>query len=514
MLRRFNQALLGSVAAAGITSISLTEQEQNHAIFTKHGELLSARNFQDELLKQISVDCKKHEHLNIYKIYDTQAHRVLLTSIHKKCELLSKNRFVGRNGSHSRMIQGPKGVGKTTVLESYTKLCSIYHPNVIPIYISLDDLNSKESEMDERTIMECVLDKLTSDHGIKADTPLTKEYMGHRIVRALEAADKYILLIVDELEEVYRTSDVCPHRRNRLHMLGDLNWLGNQKSGRFAVYLCGSSSSCPLLVTCHASEEEFPLLSDAPHLNGTKYNTLRLPISPFTDLNAIKNIVNGYLDINDLSSHSNAFTNSISPVNREGLVRLIAFGVGAIPRSVDALCVKLEEGDSEIFSTLRPGAHLSGVRWYHDTSMPLYRKIIDRLREKNARMLEILTSDPNDKDRKGIVDLDLVRTVMWEKEFVPLTYEDIFRIWDRLCEEDEMFQAYHHDAEKLQFSILELCDKGQLTYTGIQGGMPVGLFPICPAQVFIDVEPSTYIQRFANTYDIHISKLFNRVCFF
>ena len=151
------------------------------------------------------------------------------------------------------------------------------------------------------------------------------------------------------------------------------------------------------------------------------------------------------------------------------------------------------------------------MRWYHDTSMPLYRKIIDRLREKNARMLEILTSDPNDTDRKGIVDLDLVRTVMWEKEFEPLTYKDIFRIWDRLCEEDEMFQAYHHDAEKLQFSILELCDKGQLTYTGIQGGMPVALFPICPAQVFIDVEPSTYIQRFANTYDIHISKFFNNV---
>lgn len=99
MLRKFNRALLGSLVA-GITSISLTEQEQNHVIFTKHS--------QDGLIKQIALDCKERKHLNIY---DTQSHRVLLTSMHNKCELLSQNRFVGRNGSHSRMIEGPKGVG-------------------------------------------------------------------------------------------------------------------------------------------------------------------------------------------------------------------------------------------------------------------------------------------------------------------------------------------------------------------------------------------------------------------
>lgn len=41
--------------------------------------------------------------------------------------------------------------------------------------------------------------------------------------------------------------------------LGNLNWLGDQKSGCVAVLLCGSSASCPLLVTCHADAKEFPL---------------------------------------------------------------------------------------------------------------------------------------------------------------------------------------------------------------------------------------------------------------
>jgi hypothetical protein len=79
---------------------------------------------------------------------------------------------------------------------------------------------------------------------------------------------------MDEMEEVYRSLNNSPERRNRLYMMGDLKWLGNKKTGRFAVHLCGSSSSCPLLITCHASKEEFPLLSDAPNLNETKYNKI------------------------------------------------------------------------------------------------------------------------------------------------------------------------------------------------------------------------------------------------
>lgn len=489
---------------ANIPFSSLAEPiKQNNVLFTRRGELIATNNSQDELLKQIAFDCKEQEHLNLY---NTPAHRVLLTSVFKKCELLTKNRFVGRNGAHSRMVQGPKGVGKSTVLETYTKLCANYYPEVIPIYITLDDLNSKESEseMVDQTIMECILRKIISA-GVKVDSPSTKEYMGHRIVRSLEAANKYILLIVDEMEEIYRTPDNSPQRQNRLYMLGDLNWLGNQKTGRFAVYLCGSSSSCPLLVTCHGSRDEFPLLSGAPHLNGTKYNTLRLPVSPFTDLDAIESIVDGYFSIS--SSPIDQVTGA--SLHKIELLRLVAFGVGVIPRSVDALCVKLEEGESELFCSLRPEAHLSGARWYHDTSVPLYRKIMDRLREKNEGVRKML-SGPDSKEM-GLVDMDLVRTVPWEKEFVPLTYEDIFQIWNRLCEEEESLKVYREDVEKLQFSILELCDKGHLTYTYIQGGMPVGLYPICPAQVFIDLQPSATLTHFANTYDIQLMNVFKMV---
>mmetsp|Transcript_21961 Transcript_21961/g.32020 ORF Transcript_21961/g.32020 Transcript_21961/m.32020 type:complete len:141 (+) Transcript_21961:263-685(+) len=114
---------------------------------------------------------------------------------------------------------------------------------------------------------------------------------------------------------------------------------------------------------------------------------------------------------------------------------------------------------------------------------------------------------------KNTVDLDLVKTVAWEKEFVSLTYEDMMEIWDRLCAEDASFEKYKGDMEQLQFSILELCDKCQITYTDIEGGMPVGIYPICPAQVFMDTKFNTRTGfiNFSNTYDIQVKKCFDTI---
>jgi hypothetical protein len=481
---------------------SVEDKKSTHHHFTKLGGIISAVNSQEEILRQVSKDCReKHK----FEMYDTPAHRVLLTSVHKKCELLAKNRFVDKNGVQCRMIQGPKGVGKSTILEKYVELCTNYHPKVIPIYLSFDSLNNKfhDANLEERTVGEFIHNKLTSEFGLEIVlSPNKKEYLGESIARALTEADKYVLLIVDEFEEVYRTSDTNVNRNNRLHILGDLNWLGNQKTGRFAIFLCGSSSSCPLLVTCHASKDEFPLLSDAPHLNGSKYRTLRLPVSPFTDFNVISAVVKDYYKVSDEDWNSVG-----AKFDMHELLKLIAFGVGAVPRSVDSLCTDLDENESEIFSGLGPNAHLSGARWYHSTSAPLHRRLIERMRSKNSSVEKMITrNDSLD------VDLDLVMTTPWETEFNPLTYDDIFMVWDRLCEEDEIFSKYRCDVEKLQHSLLELCDKGQITYTDVQQGMPVGLFPICPAQVFVGSQPTSLIHKFSNTYDIQLREAF-RVLF-
>ena len=56
--------------------------------------------------------------------------------------------------------------------------------------------------------------KLTSEFGLDIESsPDRKEYLGESIARALTEADWYVVLIVDEFEEVYRTSDTNPDTR-------------------------------------------------------------------------------------------------------------------------------------------------------------------------------------------------------------------------------------------------------------------------------------------------------------
>ncbi len=108
---------------------------------------------------------------------------------------------------------------------------------------------------------------------------------GKQIVDALEKHDKYVQLLVDEFDELYRVHECTDEKiqvtyRTCKSTLGDLNWLSNQKIGSFAVFLCGSSASCPLLVTLDADRVEFPLQN--------QYKTRRLPVNPFLDTEVSK----------------------------------------------------------------------------------------------------------------------------------------------------------------------------------------------------------------------------------
>ena len=88
---------------------------------------------------------------------------------------------------------------------------------------------------------------------------------------------------------------------------------------------------------------------------------MRLPVSPCTDLIAIENILSGYFDdTND---------DGIPSIDKQELVRLLAFGIGVVPRSLDAACAKLEEGEFELCHHLGPDIHRNGAKWYYSTSI-------------------------------------------------------------------------------------------------------------------------------------------------
>ena len=91
-----------------------------------------------------------------------------------------------------------------------------------------------------------------------------------------------------------------------LRPLADLKAAGDNDSGRLFVVLCGSSSVLHLLVTLVQGDksklvtERYPLASQAPGLNGTKYHKIAIDSPLPVDLDSVRAIVRtSHPDAND-----------------------------------------------------------------------------------------------------------------------------------------------------------------------------------------------------------------------
>ena len=287
-------------AAATFSLISATKYSwySNCEAFDNRGREIRNVGKADATFEKFQKLTQKH-------VYNTTAHVDLIGFLHDSCDALIKNRYVGSNGSHARLIQGPKGIGKSFVLETFAEYCTQVYPNVLPVYLTYNDMRSKGDQLSQNTILEIILEKMK-----KEDYKIKDRAKPREISEILKENDKYCLVLIDELDQLYRVTDSLAQIGHWL--LGDLLFLGNQSEGRIVVLLCGSSASCPLLVTCDADENEFPLQRGAPHLNETKYRTKRLPTEPFIYFETISRLMSSSKDSNvDVK-----------------LTRLIAFAVG------------------------------------------------------------------------------------------------------------------------------------------------------------------------------------------
>lgn len=87
-------------------------------------------------------------------IYSTKAHRKLVEVLYNKSTCLAYGGYVGRNGIPCRLVQGPQGIGKSTVLESFANVCRNLFPDVIPVYLSFD--NPYENELHRLSLIQLV----------------------------------------------------------------------------------------------------------------------------------------------------------------------------------------------------------------------------------------------------------------------------------------------------------------------------------------------------------------------
>eukprot|EP01033_Poteriospumella_lacustris_P004677 gene4677-3354_t len=318
------------------------------------------------------------------KLFTTRTHHALANNLMRKTRRPQAGEYIGHNGVPGRLIQGPQGVGKSTVLTTFAAQCPTLFPDVIPVYVSFDDLENPQTLLRSKTVLRVVEDQLLAK-GVpvarrNADDPVDRE----ALAKALEDAKKFVVLMVDEIDKAYRVTDE-PLRGIVLSSLYELSWLGGQRTGRFVVYLCGSSSSGPLLLTCQASKDEFPRQHGAPHLNATKFQTFRLPISRFDDVDTVEQLL-----VDVLGKKAS----SLEGCATKQLARLIGFAAGVVPRSIANAIESLEdEPDSALMDQDRT-RHLSGQQAAESLAIPLYEALLLEMRTKNRRsFLDVISTD-------------------------------------------------------------------------------------------------------------------------
>lgn len=330
-----------------------------------------------------SVDLQ-HEFDNFFL---TRPKKSIVEGVQQFCGDLVRNEFIFKSGNSSRLIVGERGIGKSTTLLNTTRAIYACHPNVLPIYIEYigDDSSFKSPsqilsnalQIPNSTIMECL--------------------------NILKERNQYAFVFVDELDQLYTSTN---NSSMRLKILQELGEMGSQRSGRLYSILCGSSSALPMLISKNAVYKpalvaEFPLVGNAPNLNGSKYSLFRVDRGSIQDIAA---------DYETITEHY------LLPRN---CGHLLYFFVGSNLRSADnlvnALRVRSDTWASRCLEICSPPK-----LWDNRASKTLKENkelmlaLSDSLVKKNYSLLKNLHAN-----------LDSIATIPFLDEFKTLSHEEV-----------------------------------------------------------------------------------------
>lgn len=413
------------------------------------------------------------------EVYATPSHQEVLRALLWQSARLAGGFFVDNNGAHARLLQGAKGIGKSTMLREFTYVCQTLYPSIVPIYITFNDVKRRDSVMRRMDIMEVIAEQLRlRGIPVAADGDIFSP-LSVRVTEALAATARArggqplrVLLLVDEIDELYREP---AGDENALSCLGNLAYLGDRGTGLFTVLLCGSSAVTPLLITCNASSAlraEFPLLYGAPNLNGQKYRVWRIPSPLPTDVDLVRELVSARL--------------AQRPVD-ERVARLVAFLSGGTARKIGMYAGEavsssgIVVGTDEL-TTRFAEANAAAQRRMGSEGGQLYKAVLAAFQANNDVMMASLRTD-------GALDPRKVATVPWESTFKPLPWVEVKKCWMRQQEA----AGKECDFNQLQEEVLGLCDVGYLVYDELTAeGVPAHVYPAAVAQLFLhSAAPST-----------------------
>lgn len=233
------------------------------------------------------------------KIYNFNTHVMLYSYLYNNLKSLQNGGFVGKCGSNTGVIIGPKGCGKSTVLESFVYYVAAYDPHLIGVYIKLDTGKIHGGKSIISWLAKCCFDDNVDFDNV--------EDSGERVFRFIQLCKLYnkkVFVILDEFDKVFQLNAGEEDMSKVKESLDELIWCSSDRSGCLFVILCGSSYRLPNYISkTGVTEDEkmdFPILEKSPHMNGTKFRTVRVRCPSPTSLEVVKTVVEKDNDENDL----------------------------------------------------------------------------------------------------------------------------------------------------------------------------------------------------------------------
>lgn len=226
----------------------------------------------------VSMQDKPSDMLVDGPLFCTVAHMKMVSYLWGQTRSLAEGRFCGRNGASSRTIVGAKGIGKTTVLRAFASVCSVIFPTVACIVVDYNSYGAENDPASSGALLKVAAANLV-ERGYLDVAPTKGPWMDN-VAKTIGPSGLRVLILVDEFDNLYRTGGREDMQKTTSAILTNLARLGNQETGLFCTFLCGSSSSIPQLISRNATKDmylEYPVLHFAPNLNETKYRAVHIP---------------------------------------------------------------------------------------------------------------------------------------------------------------------------------------------------------------------------------------------
>jgi len=377
------------------------------------------------------------------KIELLKPQEALTKSLDRTAELLQQGWLKDNNGSHVRVLAGEPGCGTTTVLRAHADKWSKAEGVVVVSMCGRQGLKG--------TLADSAVAALRA-RGVHVGV------CGHplgEMVAALERSGLKLLVLVDHVDDLYRTSPSDAGSFTAAYeTMRQVTGLADTFHGLVAIVMCGSSIMLPSLVSGFRSQEleaRFPVLPYVGDMNNSRVRTCLLPSLLPTDV------------------VSAGMCHGVHHESRVSRLRL--FLAGASPRG-QALMAR---------GSVMPESVLG---------LPVVEKVFLRnmltaLRRKNQDLSWMFQDN---------VSPTSAAWYTWEESFQPLTTEEVCQAWSAasgLWEDDDGRRTPKNLAlDNLRAAGLVVVDQ--------KNALRDDVYPASVAQVFClrSTDPCAIFQRF------------------